>query len=153
MAPGKGAPCVPKPGRPGFTESPCGASTDPAAQVAARASVARGGHADCELDHKVREEAPQAPGEGVGRDPCARFAAKPSPARFAGTLSRGGRGLFVLCYASAAVMNNHTRSPPCDTGADGGAKGRPVACASDASFVTRPTRQPEKRVRSVWPSA
>jgi hypothetical protein len=54
---------------------------------------------------------------------------------------------------SGAVRNNITRSPPCETGAVGGANGSPHAAASAVSVVIKPTRQPEKRVASVCPNA
>jgi hypothetical protein len=56
-------------------------------------------------------------------------------------------------HTSAPVRNSDTRMPPCETGSEGGANGRPVAWASAASLVTSPTRQPVKRAASVSPSA
>lgn len=56
-------------------------------------------------------------------------------------------------YLSGSVLNNVTLIPPCATGAVVGRKGRPVALASQLSFVMSPRRQPAKRVRSVSPSA
>lgn len=58
-----------------------------------------------------------------------------------------------LAQASGLVRNKVTRSPPCGTGAPGGRKGSPVAWASIGSAVTRPRRQPAKRLRIAWPSA
>ena len=58
-----------------------------------------------------------------------------------------------LSYGNRPVWNNSTPSPPWATGGPGGAKGRPVVLASEASVVTSPTRQPVKRVRRVFPSA
>lgn len=58
----------------------------------------------------------------------------------------------VRFQASGPVRNSITRSPPCETGAAGGANGSPHAAASAVSVVIKPTRQPEKRVASVCPS-
>ena len=50
-------------------------------------------------------------------------------------------------YLSGGVTNRLTRMPPCSTGGNGAAKGRPVALASPASVAISATRQPLKRLR------
>ena len=63
-------------------------------------------------------------------------------------------GVYIqIAHFNRPVWNSSTFSPPWDTDRPGGANGKPVALASDASVVINPTRQPENRVKSVFPSA
>jgi hypothetical protein len=57
-----------------------------------------------------------------------------------------------ITHFNRLVWNSNTFSPPWDTGRPGGANGKPVVLANDASVVINPTRQPENLVRSVFPS-